>query len=744
MQHGRRDARVGHEGVSKLTGRRARLGTAADALAEIQAGTDLSHAAPPRWPGEQVPRDVEREYGALHAFVLSVADGAVRAELLELLYPLFVNCFFMVVRHHHNPEVRARFAPSEMVDFVQFFARYAPTFRAVHGDELGAVFSCRTFTAMTFSPVHRRLGRERYRVRISTAALAVALGFLYDHCCTILLTKLFQRVLVCPVPALPHAARDMRLFVADTQHAPAAAAVLRDAGPLALDIPADLAVLSVAAMRGRRAARRAEQGASASATTSSADLGNGNDGNDGNGEGNEDEENSAAHRKGRRGRRKKVRAEDGDDSAAAAGAGGAGTGEGEDDGGGDNDDDGGGGGGAGSGDEENDDEWDDGEGGGSAGGDGTVPLYCGAGGGGSEHRRARAVFPPAVQARLRNSRICARATRLGAGGALPSACVCTVHDVSETVACMAVGATGALVAAGRTTAAISVWAPGAARQVTEAFLPPPRCTLAGHSGAVTSVAASLDEQYLLSAAADGTARLWCVPLARALATYAAWAPREPLWAAQFAPAGDAFVAGSHDRTARLFATNFLHPVRVFAGHDADVTAAAFHPGGAYVATASADGTARLWDIGTGRCVRLLAAQGHALAALALSPDGRHAAAGSLHGDISVWDLAAGRPVRRLAAHAPAPVHSLAFSTDGLVLASGSADCTVRLWDTSPAALAPPPGARRPEPPEPAHAACLATLRTRQTPVHTVQFTLANLLIAAGPFLETHPEDYLAP
>lgn len=739
MQHGRRDARVVHEGLSKLTGRRARLGTAADALAEIQAGTDLSHAAPPRWPGEQVPRDVEREYGALHAFVLSIADADVRAELLELLYPLFVNCFFVVVRHHHNPEVRARFAPSEMVDFVQFFARYAPTFRAVHGDELGAVFSCRTIAAMTFSPVHRRFCRERYRVRVSTAALSVALGFLYDHCCTIVLTKLFQRLLIRTVPALPHAARDMRLFVSDTQHEAAAAAVLRAAGPIALDVPPDLAVLSVAAMRGREAAHRVD-----SSTDAGAGGASGSGGGAGAGTG-EDEETSGTHKKGRRGRKKRVRNEDGDgddnNGATTTTTTTAATAEDlEGDGSGLMDDFGGGGAGS---DENNDDydydyydEEDEG------GGDGTVPLYRG-----SRSRRARVVFPPAVQALLRNSRICARATRLGAGAgaALPSVCLSTVHDASDTVACMAVGATGALVAAGHTTGAVRVWAPGDARQVTEAFLPPPRCTLRGHSGAVTSVAPSLDAQYLLSAAADGTARLWCVPLARALATYAAWAPREPLWAAQFAPAGDAFVACAHDRTARLFATNFLHPVRVFADHEADVTAAAFHPGGALLATGSADCTVRLWDIGTGRTVRLLVAQGHPVTAVALSPDGRHAAAGSRHGDISVWDLAAGTPVRRLVAHAGAPVHSLAFSTDGRVLASGGADCTVRLWDTAPAALAPPPGAAaRRVPPAPDDAGCLAVLRTKQTPVHAVQFTLSNLLMAAGPFLETHAESYLAP
>ena len=45
------------------------------------------------------------------------------------------------------------------------------------------------------------------------------------------------------------------------------------------------------------------------------------------------------------------------------------------------------------------------------------------------------------------------------------------------------------------------------------------------------------------------------------------------------------------------------PLRLFAGHLADVDSVAFHPNCNYVATASLDLTIRLWDINSGSCAR---------------------------------------------------------------------------------------------------------------------------------------------
>lgn len=55
---------------------------------------------------------------------------------------------------------------------------------------------------------------------------------------------------------------------------------------------------------------------------------------------------------------------------------------------------------------------------------------------------------------------------------------------------------------------------------------------------------------------------------------------------------------------RLWATDHYQPLRIFAGHLADVNCTKFHPNSNYVATGSADRTVRLWDVLNGNCVRI--------------------------------------------------------------------------------------------------------------------------------------------
>jgi WD40 repeat protein len=67
--------------------------------------------------------------------------------------------------------------------------------------------------------------------------------------------------------------------------------------------------------------------------------------------------------------------------------------------------------------------------------------------------------------------------------------------------------------------------------------------------------------------------------------------------------------------------------------------------------------------------------------VAFSPDGRLLASGSYDKTIKLWDVATGSLVRTLSGHTD-DVYSVAFSPDGRLLASGSGDETIRLWDIS--------------------------------------------------------------
>ena len=77
-------------------------------------------------------------------------------------------------------------------------------------------------------------------------------------------------------------------------------------------------------------------------------------------------------------------------------------------------------------------------------------------------------------------------------------------------------------------------------------------------------------------------------------------------------------------------------------------------------------------------MRTLRGHSDSVNSVALSSDGRHIVSGSADDTVKVWALAAGACVRTLEGHSR-PVSSVAVSSDGRQIVSGSGDETVKVW-----------------------------------------------------------------
>lgn len=130
--------------------------------------------------------------------------------------------------------------------------------------------------------------------------------------------------------------------------------------------------------------------------------------------------------------------------------------------------------------------------------------------------------------------------------------------------------------------------------------------------------------------------------------------------------------------------------RTLKGHTNWVEDVSFSPDGKTLASGGLDGTIRIWNSETGKqgqsfmensFANDLAAQSAAVTVVTFYSDGVVLASGHKNGSIRLWDLVTGKPIQTLRKHAGA-VSSIVFGPDGKTLASTSKDATARLWDVA--------------------------------------------------------------
>jgi WD40 repeat protein len=237
-----------------------------------------------------------------------------------------------------------------------------------------------------------------------------------------------------------------------------------------------------------------------------------------------------------------------------------------------------------------------------------------------------------------------------------------------------------------------------------AYAPRSPTILLGHDGPIYAMALSPDGRTLVSGGYDETIKLWDVKQA------------------EDAVRSQVSVVLANLLSPLLFATLLpapatLAPQASLPGHELMVSSLAFSGGVLY--SGSYDGTVRQWDVARRKSRVVLPGAGgpmaaferdylawvnvypaseadvhlanfrttqqaklpghkHAVLALAFSPDGKLASASMDH-TVKLWDPRAHKLLHTYTGHA-GWVTSVAFSPDGKLLASGSWDETVKVWN----------------------------------------------------------------